>query len=262
MTSSTAIATPSAWGINLTKVGAILLLAIAWELFPHLGILTANTFPPLSKAVATIFTDHTFARHALTSIGRAYGGLTLAVLVGLPLGLLLGGWFNRLQQALEPLMELFGQANPVILSHIVVLFFGIGTGTQLFVISWLSIWPISFSAINGVRSVDPQILKMAASLGLGRWELFTRIILPSAAPAIITGLRLSAGYAFIMLIAAELMGATTGLGYVMATSAETGDMTSLAAAALIITVLAFATDQILKQAGQRIVVWRYQGGVD
>ena len=159
-------------------------------------------------------------------------------------------------------MELFGQANPVILSHIVVLFFGIGTGTQLFVISWLSIWPIAFSAINGVRSVDPQILKMAASLGLGRWQLFTTIILPSAAPSIITGLRLSAGYAFIMLIAAELMGASTGLGYVMATSAETGDMNSLAAAALIVTILALSTDLILKQAGKRIVVWRYQGGVN
>ena len=260
MTVSAAI--PSAWGIRMTNAGALLLLAIGWELFPHLGILTANTLPPLSKAVATIFSDQLFAKHALTSIGRAYGGLAVAILVGLPLGLLLGGWFYRLQQALEPLMELFGQANPVILSHIVVLFFGIGTGTQLFVISWLSIWPIAFSAINGVRSVDPQILKLAASLGLGRRELFTKIILPSAAPAIITGLRLSAGYAFIMLIAAELMGATTGLGYVMATSAETGDMHSLAAAALITTILALATDLVLKQAGRRIVVWRYQGGVN
>jgi len=102
---------------------------------------------------------------------------------------------------------------------------------------------------------------MAASLGLGRWRLFTSIILPSAAPAIITGVRLSAGYAFIMLIAAELMGATTGLGYVMATSSETGDMNGLAAAALIITVLALLTDLLLKQAGKRIVVWRYQGVV-
>lgn len=250
------------WAINLTKVGAVLLLALGWELFPHLGILTANTFPPLSKAIETILTDHVFAKHALISIGRAYGGLAAAILVGLPLGLILGGWFNRLQQALEPLMELFGQANPVILSHIVVLFFGIGTGTQLFIISWLSIWPIAFSAINGVRSVDPQVLKMATSLGLGRWQLFTHIILPSAAPAVITGIRLSAGYAFIMLIAAELMGATTGLGYVMATSAETGDMHSLAAAALIVTVLALATDQTIKQVGKRLVAWRYQGSVD
>ena len=252
----------SSWGIHAAQVGIVALIALGWELFPHLGILTANTFPPLSRAITTILTDHLFARHALTSIGRAYGGLTAAILVGLPLGLLLGGWFNRFQQALEPLMELFGQANPVILSHIVVLFFGIGTGTQLFVISWLSIWPISFSAINGVRSVDPQILKMAASLGIGRWQLFTRVILPSAAPAIITGIRLSAGYVFIMLIAAELMGATTGLGYVMATSAETADMNSLAAAALVVTILALTTDLFLKQAGKRLVVWRYQGGVD
>jgi len=251
----------SPWRIPFMKIIAVVLVAVAWELFPKLGILTSNTFPPLSKALATIFSDHVFAKHAVTSIGRAYGGLTVAILAGLPLGLLLGGWFYRLQQALEPLMELFGQANPVILSHIVVLFFGIGTGTQLFVISWLSIWPIAFSAINGVRSVDPQILKMAASLGLGRWRLFTSIILPSAAPAIITGVRLSAGYAFIMLIAAELMGATTGLGYVMATSSETGDMNGLAAAALIITVLALLTDLLLKQAGKRIVVWRYQGVV-
>ena len=89
MTLSAAIR--STWGVRLTKIGAVLLFALGWELFPHLGILTSNTFPPLSKAITTIFSDHAFAKHALTSIGRAYGGLATAILIGFPLGLLLGG---------------------------------------------------------------------------------------------------------------------------------------------------------------------------
>jgi ABC-type nitrate/sulfonate/bicarbonate transport system permease component len=244
------------------QYGVLLLLLAGWELLPRLGFIPANTFPPLSTVIATIFDSKELGRHALASTARAFGGLAAAVAVGLPLGLLLGGWFPRIQQGLEPLMELFGQANPVILSHIVVLFIGIGTRTQIFVIAWLSIWPIAFSAINGVRSVDPLLLKSARALGLGRWRLFTSVILPSAAPSLITGLRLAAGYSFIMLIAAELMGATTGLGYIMATSAETADMKSLAAAALIVTFLGVATDTVLKQIGRRVVAWGYQGAVE
>ncbi|HEY6838822.1 MAG TPA: ABC transporter permease subunit, partial [Geobacteraceae bacterium] len=189
---------------------------------------------------------------------RAYGGLLAAVAAGLPLGLLLGGWFPRLQEALEPLMELFGQANPVILFHIVVLFFGIGTGAQIFIIAWLGIWPVTFSAMNGIRTVDPQLLKAARAMGLGRWRLFTSVVLPSAAPSIITGLRLAAGYSFIMLIAAEMMGTSKGLGYFMAISQEQADVKGLVAAALIVTLLGVATDALLKVAGKRVVAWGHR----
>lgn len=259
MSTIPAAATPSKALVSLARCALLLLFLAGWEILPRLGVIPSTTFPPLSTVLATVVDNREFGRHAVTSTARAFGGLAAAIAVGLPLGLLLGGWFPGTRQALEPLMEMFGQANPVILSHIVVLFIGIGTKTQLFIIAWLSIWPIAFSTISGVRSVNPQLLKAAGSFGLGRWKLFTAVVLPSAAPAIITGLRLAAGYSFIMLIAAELMGATTGLGYVMATSAETADMKSLAAAALTVTALGVATDALLKLAGRRVVTWGYQG---
>jgi NitT/TauT family transport system permease protein len=159
-------------------------------------------------------------------------------------------------------MEVFGQINPVIMFHIVVLFFGIGAGAQIFIIAWLGIWPVSFSAINGIRSVDPQLLKAARSLGMGRWRLFVTVVLPGAAPSIVTGLRLAAGYSFIMLIAAEIMGTSKGIGYFMAVSQEQGDFKGLTAAALIVTLLGVATDLILKQIGKRVVVWGYQGNLE
>lgn len=244
---------------NLARFAVFLLIAAGWEIFPRLGIVLPRSFPTLTGVLVTIADNRELAMHALVSAARAYGGLLAAVLAGLPLGLLLGGWFPRLQEALEPLMELFGQANPVILFHIVVLFFGIGTGAQIFIIAWLGIWPIAFSAINGIRTVDPQLLKTARSLGLGRWRLFKSVVLPAAAPSIVTGLRLAAGYSFIMLIAAEMMGTSKGIGYFMAVSQEQADVKGLVAAALIVTILGVATDAIIKQAGKRAVVRGYQG---
>ena len=97
---------------------------------------------------------------------------------------------------------------------------------------------------------------------MGRWRLFVTVVLPAAAPSIVTGLRLAAGYAFIMLIAAEIMGTSKGIGYFMAVSQEQGDFKGLTAAALIVTLLGVATDLILKQIGKRAVVWGYQGNLE
>jgi NitT/TauT family transport system permease protein len=186
------------------------------------------------------------------SLVRALSGLLAALLVGLPLGLLLGGWFPRIQTATEPLMELFAQANPVILAHIIIFFLGIGQSAKIFIIAWLCIWPITFSTISGIRNVDPTLIKSARSLGLGRFRLFVSVVLPSAAASIFTGLRLAAGYAYIMLIASEMMGASSGLGFLVVQSQESYNVTRIFAGASVITLLAVVTDQLLKLAERRL----------
>jgi NitT/TauT family transport system permease protein len=178
-----------------------------------------------------------------------------AAAIGLPLGLLLGGWFPRIQTATEPLMELFAQANPVILAHIIIFFIGIGEAAKTFIIGWLCVWPITFSTISGIRTVDSSLLKAARSLGLGRFQLFTRVVLPSAAPSIFTGLRLAAGYAFIMLVASEMMGGSNGIGWLIVQSQENYNISRIFAGAAILTTMAVVTDALLKLLEKRLVVW-------
>jgi len=243
---------------TLKKTGVILLFLALWEILPATGILDPVFIPRFSAVIATIvdlFRTGELVQHTWISLIRAFTGLLTAVVIGLPLGLLLGGWFPRFQQASEPLMELFAQANPVILAHIIIFFLGIGESAKVFIIAWLCVWPITFSTINGIRTVDASLIKAARSLGLGRWQLFLKVILPSAAPSIFTGLRLSAGYAFIMLIASEMMGASSGLGWFVVQSQENYHVLRVFAGATVITFLAMLSDLLIKLLQNRFTFW-------
>ncbi|WP_084201305.1 ABC transporter permease [Geobacter pickeringii] len=239
-------------GIPIIGAIPLVLFLALWELLPHTGIVDPVFLPPLSAVVeniAGLWQGGDLQTHALVSLQRALGGFLAAVVLGLPLGLVVGGWFPRLQAALEPLMELFAQTNPVVLFHIIILFLGIGEGAKTFIIGWLCLWPVAFSAMNGVRNADPLLIKAARSLGIGRLKLFVSVVLPSAAPLIFAGLRLSAGYAFIMLVAAEMMGASSGLGWLVIQAQESYHVARIFAGAAVITGLALSVDGVLKLIG-------------
>ncbi len=243
---------------TVRKAGVILLFLALWELAPLIGLVDPVFIPRFSGVVQTIlelYKTGEFVQHTRISLLRAFTGLATAVVIGLPLGLLLGGWFPRIRQATEPLMELFAVANPVILAHIIIFFLGIGESAKTFIIAWLCVWPIIFSTITGIRTADESLLKAARSLGLGRWQLFRLVVLPSAAPSLFTGLRLAAGYAFIMLIAAEMMGAGSGLGWFVLQSQENYHVLRLFAGATVITFLAVLTDVSIKLLQNRFAFW-------
>src|SRR6185369_2085128 len=113
-----------------------------------------------------------------------------------------------------------------------------------------------------IRTVDRTLLKAARSLGLGRWQLFIKVVLPASAPSIFTGLRLAAGYAFIMLIASEMMGASSGLGWLVSQSQESYNAPRIFAGATIITFLAVTTDFLIKLIERKVVVWNDNSSED
>lgn len=240
------------------KIGMVLLFISLWEILPATGLVDPIFIPRFSGVLATIYDLNQtgeLVQHTRISLMRAFSGLIAAVMIGLPLGLLLGGWFPRIQQATEPLMELFAQANPLILAHIIIFFLGIGESAKTFIIAWLCVWPITFSTITGIRTADASLVKAARSLGLGRRQLFLKVILPSAAPSIFTGLRLSAGYAFIMLIASEMMGASSGLGWFIVQSQESYHVLRIFAGATVITFLALLTDLSIRLLQHHFTFW-------
>jgi NitT/TauT family transport system permease protein len=241
---------------QLLLAGAVLAL---WELLPRLGWIDPVFIPPPSRVVEALvhlWSLGVLGEHTRLSLGRALGGFGVAVVIGPLLGLALGGWFPRLRQALEPLMEFFSQANPVVLFHVVLLFLGIGESAKVFLIAWLCIWPIAFASIAGVTSVDPELLRAARAFCLSRPALFVRVVVPAALPSIFTALRLAAGQSFIMLIAAEMMGASSGLGWLVVQSQESYHAPRIFAAAALISGLALVTDRILLLLEARLIRWR------
>lgn len=121
------------------------------------------------------------------------------------------------------------------------------------IITWTCIWPIVFSTISGIQNANPYLLKAGRGFGLGRLKLFYKIVLPSTAPAIFVGLRLSAGYSFFMLIAAEMIGSSSGLGWLILNSQENYELLRIFSAAMVIAVLGLAVDISMEFAEKKII---------
>lgn len=234
---------------SLDKFIVLLVFFGLWEAVSRLEIVNPLLIPPFSAVVATtwdMLVSGNLLEHMGISLYRAFSGMLAAIIIGVPLGLLLGGWFRRLEIAFGPLLEIFSQTNPFILFHIILLFLGIGEATKVVIIAWTCIWPIVFTTISGIKNVNPLIIKAAAGFGLGRFKMFYKIVLPCAAPSIFTGLRLSAGYTFFMLIAAEIMGCESGLGWLILNSQENYDVLKIFSGAFVIALLSLTVDLIME----------------
>jgi NitT/TauT family transport system permease protein len=240
---------------NTIAIGVFILL---WEITARSGVVNPMFIPAFSKVVLSIeklLVSGPLIMHIAISLQRSLGGLAVAVVIGVPLGFIMGGWFRKTEMALAPLFEMAAQANPYILFHVLILFLGIGEAAKLAIIAWVCIWPILLNTASGVRNVDPVLLKAARSFGLQRWSLFYKVVLPATAPSIFTGLRLSAGYSFFLLIAAEMMGSSSGLGWFVLYSQENYNIEWIFSAAVVIALLSISIDTIVKYIEKKIVVW-------
>lgn len=230
-----------------------------WECLPRVGVINPLFIPPLSRVLTTLWhllRYESLAEHAQISLLRALGGLGVGVTLGSLIGFALGSESLRIRRAAEPLLGLASQANPVVLFHVVVLFWGIGEVAKIVVIAWLTTWPTAFGAMSGLQVVDPELTRVGRAFGLSAWRLFWRLGLPSAMPALFAGIRLAAGYAFVMLVAAEMMGTSSGLGWFVVQSQENYDASRIFAAATLIGGLAFGTDAILRRLEHICVYWQ------
>ncbi|MDF2876122.1 MAG: binding-protein-dependent transport system inner rane component [Sporomusa sp.] len=241
-----------------TNTIASIIFILVWEISARLGLVNTMFIPVFSTvlvAIKDLIIAGTLLPHIAISLQRSLGGLAIAVAIGIPLGFIMGGWFRKLETALGPLFELAAQANPYILFHVIILFLGIGEAAKLAIIAWICIWPVLFNTAAGVRHIDADLLKAARSFGLTRWSLFYKVVLPAAGPSIFTGLRLSAGYSFFLLIAAEMMGSSSGLGWFLIYSQENYNIEWIFSGVVVIAVLSISIDTIFKYMEKRIVVW-------
>jgi len=234
-------------------------LFLVWELGTRWGWLDTQFFPSPTAIVAEglkLAAKGELHLHILASVARTFAGFTAAACVGVPLGFVLGGYFPRLTSFLWPLFRLLGQINAFSLFPIFVLFFGIGELAKFSVIFWSCLWPIVFTTIAGVQGVDPLLVKMARSMGSGRLSVFGRVLFPGALPSIFTGVRLGLTFAFLMLIAAEMIGASTGLGWLVLNSQTNNVIPRLYLAAAIIALIGMGMNYLTHVLEGRVVRWK------
>jgi NitT/TauT family transport system permease protein len=237
---------------------AIVIFLLLWEVAPRLGLINRTFLPPFSEIVVKGVQYAAAGKllpQVLVSVERAAGGFGLGVVTAVPLGILLG-WYRPLEAYLNPLLQLLRQTNPVSLFPAFILFFGIGYATNIAIIFWVVVWPILLGTINGVRQADPALVKYARSVGLPNARIFTKVVLPSAIPSIITGVRLAATYSFLMLVVSEMVGASSGLGYLIVNAQYLLSVHLLYVGVIVLALLGIASNWALVALERRLGAWR------
>ncbi|WP_420094455.1 ABC transporter permease [Pseudomonas cichorii] len=179
--------------------------------------------------------------HIGVSLKRIFVGLLLALLIGVPLGLLIGG-SRTLEAATNPAFQLLRMISPLSWMPVVVMLMGVGDQPIYFLLTFAAVWPILLNTVAGVRQLDPRWLQLSRSLSATRWETLRRIIIPGILGHVLTGTRLSIGILWIVLVPCEMLGVSAGLGYFILDTRDRLAYSELMAMVLIIGILGFMLD--------------------
>jgi NitT/TauT family transport system permease protein len=238
-------------------IGIVIFLAL-WEALPRLGVVSDAYLSPPSAVLASIaqlVDTGQLWKHVAASLQRSLWGLLLASFSGVVLGLLIGS-SKRLAAIVDPVLQLFRQTSAFALFPVFILFLGIGELSKVAIIFWASFWPVLLSTVSGVKQVDRLLVNSALSMGASRRFVFFKVVLPASLPSIFTGVRLAGAYSITALVAAEMIGAHSGLGFLTLNSQETFQIPTMYAGILLLAVLGLLLNYLLALLERRLLRWR------
>lgn len=185
------------------------------------------------------------------SLYRVGLGMLIAVVIGVPLGILIGR-VAQLREITNIPFQFLRMISPLSWMPIAVMGFDTWDAAIVFLITVAAIWPIVFATAAGVRRIDPAWIKVARNLGASKWHMLSTVILPAIATDIFTGIRLALGVAWVVLVPAEYLGVTSGLGYAINDARDTLEYDRLSATVVVIGVIGFALDMLCQKAIGRL----------
>lgn len=197
------------------------------------------------------FVGYTLQQHLLSSFGRFAMGFGLAAVIGIPLGLLMG-WFRWLDRIVTPLFDALRFVAPIAWVPFAALWFGTGIGGPVLIIFSGAFPPCVINAYRGARYVEVRYIEAAQTLGAGHWRIITEVLLPASVPSIVAGLRVSAGLGWQSLIGAELIVASSGIGYLMVKGQSNLSTSTVMSGMIAIGIVGFAIDLLLRALEARI----------
>jgi len=245
---------------TLTLAGVLLLwwAVTATELIEPLFLPSPGAVLDKAWLLATQgYMDATLWQHLGASLGRIGLALVFAVLFAIPVGIAIG--HNRIAQGiLDPLIEFYRPIPPLAYLPLIVIWCGIGETSKVLLIYLAIFAPIAIATATGVRNVDPARLRAAQSLDATRAQLIRHVIVPSALPEILTGIRIGLGVGWSTLVAAELIAATSGLGFMVQSAAQFLVTDVVVLGILVIALIAFGLEMGLRALQRRLVPWHGQ----
>ncbi|WP_217234779.1 ABC transporter permease [Streptomyces sp. AC555_RSS877] len=249
--------------LNMTR-RALLVLGLPLTLFSGWWLATAGStdfyVPPLSvilQKFTEVWTGERLASDVVPSLVRLTAGYLLAVVIGVGLGLVVGT--SRLvRDVLEPVLELFRAIPPPVLVPVIMLFAGIGDTMKVLVIVSGCMWPILLNTVEGVRAVDEVLSDTCRSYGITGPSRLWHLVLRSASPQIVTGMRQALSIAIILMVISEMFAASNGLGFTIVQFQRTFAIPEMWSGVLLLGLLGFALSLLFRLAENRVLAW-YHG---
>lgn len=239
--------------------GLVFLLAV-WELFARSGLFSQALTPPLARIARTtgqMLLDGRLEKNAAFTLGRVLLGLIFACAIGIPVGVLMGR-FRVVERIFTPLLSVLMPIPSLAWVPLFVLWFGIGEVTTLLVVTYAATFPVIYNVWTGVRAVAPVWTRAAAAMGANERQLFRKVVLPGAAPYIITAIRLAFGRAWIAVIGGELLASPLwGLGRIIFDAKEFLNSEIMIASLIAIGAIGIFFERVVFQSIERATVARW-----
>ena len=218
----------------LLPVGMIAWFLVAWDL--GVRVSGSDLFPKpfdVARGIEELAEKGLLLKYIIASLFRVTWGFGGAVLVGVPLGLILG-WFRPAFQALNPMIQILRPISPIAWIPVAILWFGVSDAAPVFLIFLASVFPITVSAMAAVQNMQSVYIRAAQNFGHTGFTLFRRVIFPAALPQIITGIRIALGVAWLVVVAAEMIAVNSGLGYLIIDARNAGKRYDLVVAGMVL----------------------------
>jgi NitT/TauT family transport system permease protein len=240
------------------RYAPLLLLAIAWELAARLHLVSSDALPPLTSVVAAwidMIRDGELVSNGVSSLYRAGAGLALAILIGATLGVFMA-WWKPLNVLIAPIVEIFYPLPKSALIPVTVIWLGFGDGSKILLIFLGCMLPVTIGAFNGARSSEQALVWSARSMGASRLRMLWDVVVPSAMPELLNGIRTALALSFILLVSSELIVAQRGFGYLIGFLGANGSYDAMYAVVLTVAFLGFGADRIYLLITKRALAWR------
>jgi ABC-type nitrate/sulfonate/bicarbonate transport system permease component len=236
----------------------LLILAVTWETASRLQLVSSLALPPLSEVAAAwwdLLKSGELVTNGAASLWRAGAGLFLSIVIGGALGIFMA-WWRPVNIVLGPLVEALYPMPKSALIPVTVIWLGFGDGSKILLILLGCMLPVTIGAYNGARGSDQALVWTARSMGASKLRMLWDVVLPSATPELLNGIRTALALSFILLVSSELIVAREGLGYLIGSLGSNGNYDAMYAVVLTVAFIGFAADRVYQIFQDRMLRWQ------
>ena len=243
---------------KLFRYSPLLVLAVLWESASRLGLVSQSLLPSLDSVITAgvrLFDDGDIWQHTWFSLYRGFAGLLIAIVIGGALGIVMA-WWKPIHAVMGPIVEMFYPLPKSALIPVTALWLGFGDASKILLIFLGCMLPVTIGAYNGARGAEQTLIWSARCMGASRLRTLWDVVVPSAMPDLLNGIRTALALSFILLVASELIVAREGLGYLIGFLGDSGNYDGMFAVTMFVAALGFSADRGYLYLMRRALRWR------